>query len=726
MKIIEYINIYLFSFIFLFILPTNALAQTQTIDNCSINIYPQPTIGTHRYTVTITNNTSAPGYYFINNYFVDGNSGGNPSNVATPSYFNYWFIQNGLGYQIDGWAGIPINNSSISYDIDLTFNHSFDGIDFALRGNNSTTNDICSQGHGTYTITYNDLSGDPIPTPPPIMPTPAPIGVPNCGLNIYPQPVPGTYNYTVTLTNNTLKPGYFFVNNYFFDNSRWGQPSNVTTTSDWYIHAPTVLGYMVTGTARTPIAANGSINYTTDLTFSNSFDGVDLSLSTYNTYMSNNINDVCNQQHGTYVITYDDPNTSSTPLPTPRPVLKTFFVPGFGASWNAEAFANCSFDNNPDHWSLASYAEDVYKPILTALSDSDWDTIPFYYDWRQQIRFNSATLSDKINSSTVSDEKVNIVGHSMGGLVASDYLANRDQGAKTNSLLAVGSPLKGAVQAYPAWAGGDIWEDNFVTKVAMTLYLKHCNLLLSSREAIHQFVPSVQNLLPTFDYLRDAKTGIPKSTSLLLSQNNWLPLYFTKDFWGVKFGTLTGTGQNTLSEILTKGKIKKDYLANWSDGKPEGGIYSNEGDGTVLLLSSKVDSGQNITINETHSGLVNSTLGMSKILEFLDSSPSASFNPVNTPVNSALVIISYPANFVATDQNGKTKPDKNGMVSFVNPKSGSYKLNLLPKTNNTLLVVAQFLPNGDVKYKEYNLTGLGPKFKTLKFDLQNPAENILN
>ncbi|KKR58379.1 MAG: PGAP1 family protein [Candidatus Woesebacteria bacterium GW2011_GWA1_40_43] len=425
-------------------------------------------------------------------------------------------------------------------------------------------------------------------------------------------------------------------------------------------------------------------------------------------------------------LTTDIPAPTSTPTSTPPTVTKTVFIPGLGASWNANAFANCSFDNSPENWSLASYAEDVYNPILTTLSESDWQVIPFYYDWRQQIPSNSTALSDKIISSTVSDEKVNIVGHSMGGLLASDYLANHDQGIKTNSLLTVGSPLKGAVQAYPAWAGGDIWEDNFISKVATTLYLKHCGLLSSNREAIHQFVPSIQNLLPTFDYLRDSKTGVLKSTPSLLSQNRWLPLNFVDNFRGVKFGTLTGNGQDTLSEILTKGKTKKDLLANWSDGKPDGKIYSNEGDGTILLESSKFDDEHNTTIAQTHSGLINSADGMSEILKFLetplpDFGSSASADP-----QSALVVISYPSNLLVTDQDGNTKKDKDGMVAFTNPKQGSYKLKLLPKSNNSLLIVAQFLPNGEVKYKEYNLKGLGPKFKTLKFDPQNPQEDILN
>lgn len=66
------------------------------------------------------------------------------------------------------------------------------------------------------------------------------------------------------------------------------------------------------------------------------------------------------------------------------------------------------------------------------------------------------------------------------------------------------------------------------------------------------------------------------------------------------------------------------------------------------------------------------------------------------------------------------------MVAFVNPKSANYKLALLPRSNSTLLIVAQFLPDGQTLYKEYKLSGFWPKFKTIKFDLNNPKEDTLN
>jgi len=413
-----------------------------------------------------------------------------------------------------------------------------------------------------------------------------------------------------------------------------------------------------------------------------------------------------------------------TPTPTPLPVTKIVFAPGFGASWNAGAFASCSFDPNPDNWSLASYAEFAYQQLLSTLSSSGWNTKPYYYDWRMRIPDSIPVLSNFIDSNTESNEKANVLAHSMGGLLSAGYLATNGAG-KINSFMAIGSPLKGAVQPYPAWSGGDIWDDNFISKIATNLYLKHCGGVLSNdRETIRTYIPSIQNFLPIFDYLKYFKTNSYKPWSLMSINNGWFNTSF--NFGDVKFGTLSGTGFDTLSGIPIKDRNKRDVdLGNWEDGKPAGKNHVTEGDGTVLLSSSFIDSSFSNVINQNHLGLVNSPEGINKILEFLGSAPTSSTSTFTEP-NSALIIIAYPTNFWVTDQNGKVRKDKNGMVSFINPKPGNYKIDLLPQSDNTLLVVAQFLPNGQTLYKEYHLKNRLPKFKTINFDPQNTKEDILN
>ena len=412
------------------------------------------------------------------------------------------------------------------------------------------------------------------------------------------------------------------------------------------------------------------------------------------------------------------------PSPTPNSVSKVFFAPGFGGSWNPDALINCKLDNYSGGWVLAPYAEEIYKPILKTLTTYGWDTKPFYYDWRKNISNNASLLSSFINTNTASREMVALIGHSMGGLVAVDYVTKYYGDTKTVGLLAVGSPLKGAVQSFPAWAGGDIWEDNFLTKIAMTLYLKRCGGIFSNNRAILQEqVPSVKNLLPSFGYLVDSKTRLPVVVQKNIS--NWF--FNPSNLQNVNFKTLVGTGFNTLSQIPVKNPNKKDLLQNdWLDGKPAGKIFSSQGDGTVLTLSSMIDGNHNEVINQTHSGLVGSLEGMAKILEFLGTPASTILSSTFKEPYSALILIGHPSSFWVTDQYGNTEKDKGGMVAFVNPKSGKYILNLIPQSNNTLFIIAQFLPNGNVKYKEYNLLNFTPKSKTIEFDSQNPIEDPLN
>ncbi len=414
--------------------------------------------------------------------------------------------------------------------------------------------------------------------------------------------------------------------------------------------------------------------------------------------------------------------------PTPLPVTKTVLVPGLGASWNAEAFLGCQ-NNTSSEWNLSSFAEDIYNPIIQTLTDSGWTTLPFYYDWRQAVSTNSERLTNYINESSTQGEKVNLVGHSMGGLVGRGYLED-SSGGRLSNLLTIGAPNKGSALAYPPWESGNLWSDNFIEKIAITLYLKHCGGIgPADKDTIQNTIPSLKDLLPTEPYLQKINT-----TTLYLptnpdNQNTWLR-DLSDNSWGVRLGYIAGTGFETLKTIRTKDPNKRDSrLGNWEDGKPAGKIFSPDGDGTVLADSAILPNADtSYSINQTHEGLINSIEGMSKILEFLGTpqiSNQQTLLSSASKVNSALIVIANPASFFVTDQNGKTKVAKDGMVSFMNPRPGNYKLNLLPKSNNSLLIIAQFLPNGDVKYKEYKLNGLGPKFKTLKFDLQNPQEDIL-
>ena len=412
------------------------------------------------------------------------------------------------------------------------------------------------------------------------------------------------------------------------------------------------------------------------------------------------------------------------------PTSKIVFIPGFGGSWNADAILNCQPDNNPENWSLAPFAEEVYNSLLSAFSQTDFTVLPFYYDWRQWVPANSAHVVSLIANNTEDGEKVHLIGHSMGGLVGRKYLENEGPSNRLDKFMTVGTPHQGSILSYPAWSAGKTWNDNFIQKVATSLLLKRCGGVVSdNRENIREFIPSVQNLLPTVDFLRDKKTNILKDVSTMSAQNNLIapPNSNMFDFHGVTVGSLSGTGYETLSEIMTKSRNPHDEkLGNWEDGKATGKIFSLDGDGTVLASSSEIIDADNRVLIDTHSGLVANNQGISQIFDFF-SLPSPILLPsLYQDPQTALIVISHPSDFWVMDSSGKISKGKNGILSIKNPKSGNFKLGIIPDEEETLVMVGQLLKNGEIHWKEYTLSGKLPKLKNINFDSNTVNEDPLN
>ena len=142
-------------------------------------------------------------------------------------------------------------------------------------------------------------------------------------------------------------------------------------------------------------------------------------------------------------------------------------VPGLGGSWNADALLNCR--DNDEKWVLSPFAEDVYNSLLAVLNQSGHNVMPFYYDWRKNVRDHTNNLKNLIDSQ---NGKSYLVGHSMGGLLARAYLNETEYENKLNKLITVGTPHKGSVLAYPTWSAGTVWDDNYYCDQKMRIPIK--------------------------------------------------------------------------------------------------------------------------------------------------------------------------------------------------------------------------------------------------------------
>ena len=417
------------------------------------------------------------------------------------------------------------------------------------------------------------------------------------------------------------------------------------------------------------------------------------------------------------------PEPTLAPTPSPQPVTKVVLVPGLGASWNIVDFMSCS-NQTTGEWALAPYAKSSYEDLITALSSKEWIVKPFYYDWRKNPTINTDKLTSFVDSQVEKDEKVNLVGHSLGGILGMSYL-QKNSGGKLAKFLSVGAPLQGSTYAYPAWEGGEVWNSNLIEQIGIDLYLKHCGSLMTpNRTTIQTLFPSVQSLLPTEPYLKNFATKSLINTNSMQVKNNFLPLSPAPDFWGVKTAALSGKNQKTLKNIVVIPPTKSCLqLGNWVDGVPVSKEFTNDGDGTVLTSSSTIPGAENMSIEQSHRGLVASTEGINTILNFLGS-PGIEDPPYSEPT-SALVVIGYPGSFSIIDTDENKINSQDGMVAIMDPKEGDYQLKISTTSDQKTFIVGQFFSTGQVLYKEYKLNSSDQNDKVIKFSSKNPNVDVL-
>ncbi|RLA92902.1 MAG: hypothetical protein DRG25_05505 [Deltaproteobacteria bacterium] len=110
-----------------------------------------------------------------------------------------------------------------------------------------------------------------------------------------------------------------------------------------------------------------------------------------------------------------------------------------------------------------SIFELVYEDLVEALrdelqkDDEVTPVFPFEYDWRQDCTLTADLLDNFINEVIArtkllphyrkKDFLVDLVGHSMGGLIIADYLKRYGHKGKVRRVVSLGTPFEGAIDA---------------------------------------------------------------------------------------------------------------------------------------------------------------------------------------------------------------------------------------------------------------------------------------
>jgi hypothetical protein len=418
----------------------------------------------------------------------------------------------------------------------------------------------------------------------------------------------------------------------------------------------------------------------------------------------------------------DGPDPAPTPTPTSAP--STVFIPGLGGSFSFKGiFLN---DENANDWQLTPGAK-VYDNILKAF-DGDSNFYIFYYDWRKSVLDSAQKLNSFIEEKIGTDSGVNLIGHSLGGLVGRACI-QKQNGCHASKLITVGSPHLGVVNAYPSVQGGEIWGKG-ISKLAFELLVHYYQKPGETRkDTIEREAPVLRELLPEFDYLTKNGSTIPWSS--LQIKNSLLPQLSNSSSYSGITETLTGNNKSTLKGISVADPGWLDnILGLWPDGKPLGsGAFADEGDGTVLAQSASLANlgVPNQEFNLDHGEIISSESTLTEIFSLLGKTlPEKTYSSLSDAENYLVFVAHSPVELFSpqADLSLHLHPE---LIIIPSPENKQYDLQVKGIGNGSYLLSVGQIFGEKVIWNNYTgLANIG-SLETFSFNIspENPLENPL-
>ena len=325
-----------------------------------------------------------------------------------------------------------------------------------------------------------------------------------------------------------------------------------------------------------------------------------------------------------------------------------------------------------------------YDGLIKSLEDAGYEQgenfFVYNYDWRKSLDSAADELKNFLdNHLGLSTTKVNLVGHSLGGMVARSY-SQKYGIEKIDKLITVGSPHSGALQPYLIWEGGQINLRTSWQEVALQLLLEinktdyQTNVLV-----LRELAPSIKDIMPTFNFLKRDSVEIDWQT--LNQKNDYLNGLQTDvsqifDPLAAIFGT---SGDTPRWYQVENPSVVEKLLGKWEDGKPVA-TENDNGDQTILSMSAQIsgDSAESLDLN--HRELIEKEAGIKKILQLLGISEDTSVEKsVLDRENSLIFLLASPASLKVTAPGGtEFTSDEDGFVVIDNPQDGDYQTEVTP------------------------------------------------
>ncbi len=370
------------------------------------------------------------------------------------------------------------------------------------------------------------------------------------------------------------------------------------------------------------------------------------------------------------------PTLTDTPTPTVIPTkVPIVIIPGFMASWNKEAVLFNHSVAQPE-WEMLSFVKE-YDGLIESLKNLGYqinkDLFIFNYDWRKPILEISEDLNDFVTSSKFPATNFQIVGHSLGGLVARIY-QNKYQNINLNKLITVGSPHQGVSQTYKIVEAGEIDRSNSYFWLAIKLVLNlNRNKLESDKELINRLFPVLKDVFPIYNFLR--KDGAEVDVTSMKVKNELLSNK-TNEF---NLTALVGEKGPTLKGyVVEEPSLADKLLGNYLDGRP---ISSFNDDGDYLVLSSSARLNSPVVLNLDHGEIIYKKEAIKQILELLNIpySDSQIVEGKGTRLDQVLVFLIKSKGKMEVRLGKHKYADHNGIIIIENAQLGEYELKVKGK-----------------------------------------------
>ncbi len=378
------------------------------------------------------------------------------------------------------------------------------------------------------------------------------------------------------------------------------------------------------------------------------------------------------------------------------PRIPVVIIPGFGGSWDLGAIVKGVGGNN---WKVPKQVK-IYDGIMDTLVtkgfEKDKDLFIFPYDWRKPIADLGEDLNTFLIDKGLSNTKIDIVGHSMGGLVARAY-AQKYGVSNINKIVTAGTPHQGVVDAYGLWEGGVFWGNIWWEKalVSLTTELNHRSGE-NKIDTLRRVAPAIKDILPTEDFI--SKNGVLQPWSNLVEKNSFLKVLNTNSLLVESvFNPLWSGDEQTRVVVNTEKRNKDDVTKNlWVDGKPVITLPFNSdlGDGTVTKKSAMgnfVDKSVEGTGN--HIALISDYRNIWKILNVLGINTDDSLDSyAYTPSSVFMAVLASPGRLEVCNWTLDRCDNDLGLYFSDN------KLFMLPGYNNEYLRVKVYAEGEIGKY----------------------------